>query len=290
MTLWFLKLSKILEPQSTSSCYSRIMLRLTVATSFKSYSPMLVETINSVVNQKSVLPDELDYVVWYGGPKDVRVDKQLAPFKDSLRVIYGDDSGLFDSLAQVFSVTSGEVVSYLNVGDLWSDKTARFVLDTFASNLDKSWICGLASVYGRNGMLISTRLPFRFRRNFIRAGVYGRLHFLPVIQQESTFWRRELLEHLDFEIFRNLKRAGDAYMWAKFAEHEELHVFKVALGGYREHDNHLAGGYHQYQSERTFFQEEFKLRWFPLLLLDKVAWRALDSSKISLAKGFISEV
>ncbi len=259
-------------------------------TSFKIFDPMLLDTVKSVLNQNSIRPDELEYIIWSGGSKDLQLEKLLEPFGGKVRLVYGQDLGLYDSLGQVFPSVSGDIVSYLNVGDLWSANTVRFVLDVFRDDPKKQWVCGLQTVYNRQGMIVSTRLPFKFRRKFIRSGLYGRQRFLPVIQQESTFWRRDLLKLLDLEFFRGLKRAGDAYMWMKFAEREDLYVCKVVLGGYREHDNHLAGGYEQYQLERNLFQEGFRLRWLPMLIFDKFLWRAIDERKISMSGDMIAKV
>jgi len=71
------------------------------------------------------------------------------------------------------------------------------------------------------------------RAHLFACGAYGRM--LPFVQQESTFWRRELHQHLDLQELSRLRYAGDAYLWTAFSRRAKLHVVQAALGGFRFH-------------------------------------------------------
>jgi hypothetical protein len=256
---------------------------LSVVTSFKEYSPLILETVESILGQQRLGADSVDYVIWNGGSRTSEIHELENRYGNRLRVIHQTDNGLYDSLASAFLETKGELLSYLNVGDIWSPTTARTVIDVFNDNSKVNWFCGLQCFYDKKGNLIATKLPFRFRQEFIESGLYGRRYCFPSIQQESTFWRRNLMELIDLEHFRGLKCAGDAYMWQSFSKTQDLYIVRVALGGFRKHDNHLSQVQNLYQNELKEFRNNFKIRFFPIFLFDKVMWRLPDRLRIKFA-------
>ena len=55
---------------------------------------------------------------------------------------------------------------------------------------------------------------------------------LNVIQQESTFWRSELTQQFDLDYLKDLKLAGDFYLWKCLAKKNELYVVNTHLGSF----------------------------------------------------------
>ena len=85
--------------------------------------------------------------------------------------------------------------------------------------------------------IISVQYPYKYRNKLIQSGVYGKS--LPFIQQESTFWRRKLLDEIDYDFLRSLKLSGDMYLWLKFSEKYELNIIFSYLSGFKYHSNQL---------------------------------------------------
>ena len=55
------------------------------------------------------------------------------------------------------------------------------------------------------------------------------------IQQESTFWRKSLYDHVD-GIDTDYKLAGDYALWVKFSNRTKLHTVNSVLAGFRVHE------------------------------------------------------
>ena len=48
---------------------------------------------------------------------------------------------------------------------------------------------GAKVIYNENSEIVKYIVPFKYRKNLILKGVYGKN--LPFIQQESTFWKKK---------------------------------------------------------------------------------------------------
>ena len=59
----------------------------------------------------------------------------------------------------------------------------------------------------------------------------------PFIQQEATFWRRELWERAGGTLRTELRYAADFELWMRFFRFTRLFVVDTPLGGFRQHGN-----------------------------------------------------
>jgi hypothetical protein len=258
--------------------------KLSVVTSLIGYHPLLLDTLKSVLNQRGVAAEDLEYVVWYGGSPNPLINDVIETFSDRVRFLGDNDDGLYDSLAQVLPLLSGEVICYLNVGDLWSPTTAADVINFFSTRKDCQWICGIQSFYDETGHMKGLLVPHKFRTPFIQMGLYGKRFGFPFIQQESTFWRKELHEAIDWNRLRRFKLAGDAYLWHTFSYVTNLKVVPLLLGGIRSHSNHLSADHEAYSIERQSMNSPFRLKYLPLYLYDQVIWRLPNRVRLWLLK------
>lgn len=247
-------------------------MRFAVVTPVRNGAGLVADTVRSIVNQEAFTSGrhQLDYVVWDAQSTDETVAVAIATGGDRVRVVSRPDNGMYDGLANAFSLVRGDVYFYLNAGDMLLPGAIDAVAHIF-SNLEVDWICGLRVKYSREGQLTYAQLPFRFRRKWISSGVYGR--YLPHVQQESTFWSRVAMEHVDLEELRKYKLAGDYYLWTKFAELSEPRIVEVGLGGFRSHDNHLSSGKERYAAEvRGAASSRLSLLVTVLALLEVPVW------------------
>ena len=122
------------------------------------------------------------------------------------------------------------------------------------------WLTGYAVTYNEAGAAVRFVLPYRFRRRLHRCGAYGR--FLPFVQQESTFWKRELMESVDFERLAGFRLAGDYFLWRCFAERADLHVVSAHLGGFRQHAG-IVGEPAVFRELRRLAKCQGRSRWAP---------------------------
>lgn len=167
------------------------------------------------------------------------------------------DRGMYDAIAKGFEQSKGDVVCWLNAGDIFLQGALGIVADTFINRKGVNWITGMQLTHLPGGKVVSFSLPARYSSDLIRCGAYGKK--LPFIQQESTFFRRNLLKCVDIEKFRNFKLAGDLYLWNCFSKESELTVICAGLGSFCIHEGQLSQHIEAYWQEAESFVEPFSI-------------------------------
>ena len=209
---------------------------------------LLRDTITSVLSQDCLHDDasnvELIYVIQDGGSSDDSVGIAKATTGNArrarLHVVSEPDGGLYDGLARGFraieDLGGADWYGYLNAGDLWAPQCLG-LLSQVAEIGWIDWLMGLHAYYAPDGTLVHTRLPFRYRQDWLAHGAYGR--GLPTVQQESTFWSRRLHDTVPLDQLSTFALAGDAFLWSTFARSSEPFIIEALLGGFRYHGSHL---------------------------------------------------
>jgi glycosyltransferase involved in cell wall biosynthesis len=252
--------------------HSGFSVKFSVITPCLNAAALIEETAASVLNQSAVRDGsvQLEYIVCDGGSSDGTLDilrKLAAP---AMRVDSRADGGMYDALARGLGAATGNVVAYLNAGDYFHPHAFSVVRELMLANAGCRWLTGWAIAFNLSGAAVRHELPPRYRRRLHRCGAYGRQ--LPAVQQESTFWRRELQAGVDLARLARLRLAGDYYLWRCFAETDELHIVSAQLGGFRIHPGQLSADRAGYRAEmRQLAVEPGALDRF-LMLYDKVTW------------------
>ncbi len=237
------------------------------------------ETVASVLGQSSLRQgtDSLEYIVCDGGSTDGTLEILRRFENPGMKVLSLRDGGMYDALARGLRGAGGDVLAYLNAGDYYHPHAFSVVREVMAAHPDCRWLTGYAVDYSESGAAFCVTLPYRFRRRLHRCGAYGR--FLPFVQQESTFWRRELMDKVDLDRLAGFKLAGDQYLWRSFAETADLHVAAACLGGFRHHAGQLSEAVAAYFAERESLVEAPGALDFALILCDKLLWHAPPAVK-----------
>jgi len=194
---------------------------------------------------------------------------------------------VYDALAKGLSLATGDIIAYLNAGDYYSPYALNIIEDVF-SDSDVKWITGYSCWYNQKGYLVSALLPFHYRRSLIRKGIYG--YWLPWmwIQQESTFWRKELLAGVDLEKLSKFKFAGDYYLWHQFSKVSDLHIVKARIGGFRKHAGQISEDKEKYQKEMSnIFECRPSVFDYMTGFFYTVAWYMPDRIKCALNQKII---
>ncbi len=108
------------------------------------------------------------------------------------------DSGLYDAVVKGFRRATGDVVAYLNAGDIFHEHAFRVASEVMTRE-GVDWICGYQLKINEHGEVIAIAKPPRYRREFILNGTYLRGFPYAGIQQEGIFFRRKLLEAVDLD-------------------------------------------------------------------------------------------
>jgi glycosyltransferase involved in cell wall biosynthesis len=240
--------------------------------------------LQSVLNQTAIKSGRLELNYWIvdGGSTDKTIDLVKGYEGRGVSFISEPDEGMYDALFKGFRQAAGEVCCYINAGDYYHPSAFDIVADIFSTQ-DVCWLTGIAVVYNDRSQVVDFHLPKRYFRSFIRAGIYGRMQ--PHIQQESTFWRTELLELVDWSKFRSLRYAGDLFLWYSFAKEYELRVVKAYLGGFKLHAGQLSSAINKYTAEVSAICGPVGISLRVLSLMDKVISR-LPSRPILIPLGY----
>jgi glycosyltransferase involved in cell wall biosynthesis len=227
--------------------------KFTIVTACKNAARYIEETVDSVLSQTIFSSGrcDLEYLIYDGASTDGTLEL-LRPYESrGVSVVSEQDSGMYAALAKGLQRATGDFVAYLNAGDFYHLGGLGIAADCFELS-DVNWLTGYAATYNDQSQLTACFLPFRYRRQLFECGAYGTL--LPFhLQQESTIWRRSLHASVDFAVLRELRVAGDSYLWKCFASASDLCVVSGHIGGFRVHPGQLSERVAEYREEIRSF-------------------------------------
>jgi len=244
------------------------MTKISIVTPCYNAERYIDETILSVITQKGDF--EIEYFIMDGHSSDGTLEI-IQKFKEmidsgsfvpscrkvSLTFISEPDDGMYDALVKGFRRVTGDIVAYINSDDYYQPNSFSAVERIFNGLPEVEWIVGMQLFYNEQGNVTHTWLPYRYARAWILKGMYGSI--LPFIQQESTFWRKGLLDRVDLDRLKTFRFAGDFYLWHTFGHYADLYAVRTLLGGFRTSSHQLSRQLDKYYEE--FFSIADPKRW-----------------------------
>jgi len=251
---------------------------ITIVTPCWNAATLIERTVESVLNQTAVRSGRLrlQYVICDGGSTDGTLESITRLCGDCATVISERDTGMYDALAKGLRRASGDIVAYLNAGDEYFP-TAFDVIANIVGSGNTRWVTGMRVLYNEARQVTRVTTPYRYRRSLLGKGAYGRI--LPFIQQESTFWTRDLCERVDLERLAALRYAGDYYLWTCFARDTEVTIVESLLGGFLVHPGQKSEARSAYWSEVARFCGPLRPLDYVVAALDGAVWLAPSSMK-----------
>jgi len=197
-------------------------------------------TIFSIISQTSVIEgkDTFQCFVVDGASTDDTVERVRTINDPRINIVSERDIGMYDALAKGFKASGSGVTCYLSAGEEFDHYAFDVISQIFREYADISWLKGRDVTRNSNLNIINSRLPRPYYRNLIDCGMYGTR--LSVIQQESTFWRSELTQQFDLDYLKDLKLAGDFYLWKCLAKKNELYIVNTHLGSFTSEPGQLS--------------------------------------------------
>lgn len=184
----------------------------------------LETTIISVLNQSY---PNLEYIIIDGGSTDGSVEI-IKKYQDKLHYwISEPDSGMYDAIQKGFLQSSGAIMTYINSDDVLQPYSLFTTASIFSKYSHIHWINGLPNIIDEfNRFVLVGTLPNWTKFHFL-TGNYK------YIQQEGSFWTRNLWDRSGGYISTNLKLAGDMELWSRFFYYEKLYYVPIILGSFR---------------------------------------------------------
>ena len=226
---------------ASNSPVSSPLPRITIITPAIGDDTHLEETLRSVLYQN--YPD-LEVIVIEDGTSSQRRDI-LEKYSSRLSwEICPAGTELYAALNMAFAKSSGEVMGWLEPGDLLHTKGLLVIGSVFSSFPNAGWITGRPFNFSPNGMPTGMKHLERWSRIRFLAGGNKYIH------RETTFWRRGLWERAGGSLSTAYGLAGDFDLFVRFFRYAPLYSVDALIGGYRWHPgNHSENGSHCYYNQ-----------------------------------------
>lgn len=232
----------------TTSGSDRPAMKFSIVTPCYNAVALLPETVASVLGQRAVQSGqvELEYWICDGGSTDGTLEWLRRHPHPAVRVISEPDQGMYDALAKGLSRATGDVVAYLNAGDIYYPQAFGVVAEIMATG-QVDWLTGYRVIYNQHSQVIQVDLPYPYRRELFAFGLYNRAWCR--VQQESTFWTQKVHQTLDLRQLKTWRYAGDYFLWMQLAQVTDLQVVQSYLGGFKRHPGQLSQQREAYNRE-----------------------------------------
>ncbi|MDQ6672228.1 MAG: glycosyltransferase [Chloroflexota bacterium] len=150
------------------------------------------------------------------------------------------DDGQVPALNEGFSLSTGAVMTWLNSDDMFALNSFWAVGRIFAElGHTVQWVTGIPAMWDREGNLGLVLTRPNLNRRLLQLGSHDGVT-LNFIQQEGTFWSRDLWARAGGRLDSSLPFAADYELWCRMAEHAQLYGASAVLGGSRRHPDQKA--------------------------------------------------
>ncbi len=200
-------------------------MKLSIITPSYNQGQYLEQTILSVLEQNYA---DTEYIIIDGGSTDESVEiikkyqKYLTYWEST------PDQGQYHAIQKGFDRSTGDIMAWLNSDDMYHKGCFSIVTEIFSKFPHVQWLTGFPTIYDEKGRTVEVNENRH----------YSYYDFLAIenegyIQQESTFWRRELWQQAGACLNQQWNFAGDFELWLRFYACQDLYAVDALLGGFR---------------------------------------------------------
>lgn len=199
-------------------------IKISIVTPNFNGESFLEKTIVSVLSQGY---PNLEYIIIDGKSTDSSmriVDKYAKYFA---HIVSEPDNGHADAVNKGFALASGNAMGWINSDDMLLPGSLALVNQIFSQFSNVQWITGRATAMLESDVISVVRdaRPWSWLR--FLCGDYRH------IQQESTFWRRELWDQVGAGLSLKYSLANDFELWTRFFQYAHLYTVDSLIGCFR---------------------------------------------------------
>ncbi|AFZ21370.1 glycosyltransferase family 2 protein [Allocoleopsis franciscana] len=223
-------------------------------------------TIQSILNQGY---PNLEYIIIDGGSTDGSVEI-IKKYEKYLHFWCSEpDAGQYDAINKGFAHSTGEIMAWLNSDDMYCSWALKTVASIMSELSEVDWLTTLAPAYWDwYGFCYGITSITGYSRKAYLDGFYlpgEHKTCLGWIQQESTFWRRNLWQRVGGFIASEFSLAGDFDLWSRFYSHADLYGTPSPLGGFRYQPNQRSRQLEKYlvEAQKSLTQMRTLFNWSP---------------------------
>lgn len=240
--------------------------KISVVTPSFNQAEFLEATIQSVVGQEY---PNLEYIIIDGGSTDGSLEI-IKKYERHLHFWCSEpDAGQYDAINKGFSHSTGEIMAWLNSDDMYCSWALRTVASILSEIPQVEWLTTLnLGMWDWHGFCIGfLPIPGYSREAFLDSCYLPPDNKAAIgwIQQESTFWRRNLWERAGNRISTEFKLAGDFDLWSRFYAYTDLYGTNSPLGGLRFQANQKSRQIKEYkiEAEKSLTSMRASCQWSP---------------------------
>ncbi|WP_460190819.1 glycosyltransferase family 2 protein [Urechidicola sp. KH5] len=203
----------------------------------------LEKTILSVLGQNY---PNIEYIIIDGGSTDRSIDI-IKKYSSKLSYwLSEEDGGMYEAINKGFKKSTGDILCWINSDDIIHSNAISKVVKMFTDNISLQWLQGFPNVIDEEGKEF-------YKRNPMSNQLYFYSNFFKIeqlfIQQESTFFKRDLWEESGGKLNTNYDLAADFDLWLRFFNHADLYCTHHKLGAFRKREGQKSENIKEYLSQ-----------------------------------------
>ena len=209
--------------------------KISIVTPSYNQAQFLEATLRSVLDQGY---PNLEYIVIDGGSTDGSADIIRRYAGHLAYWVSEKDRGQNHAITKGFEHATGDIFAYLNSDDVYCPWAFQTVARIFSELPQVQWLTSQThmELNEAGALVVASHASQHARSWFYRGQTLGKSgRNKGWIQQETTFWRRELWLAAGARMDESLYMAGDYELWARFYRHADLVTTLAPLAAWRRH-------------------------------------------------------
>jgi glycosyltransferase involved in cell wall biosynthesis len=172
----------------------------------------------------------LEYIVIDGGSKDNSLEIIQKYEKYITYWVSEADRGQSHAINKGFSLTTGDILGWLNSDDLLMPNTLELVAINLRNTVEPAWLTDASNIIDDQGSFLQTVFPRKITQESL---INWYVNWIP---QQSTFWTSAMWKIAD-PLDEELCYVMDIKLWFSMVEISQPVVISNVLSSYRFHEN-----------------------------------------------------